>query len=38
MNGVVESGEEHANPVNCSGRSAEEQEERVNETTLLLDT
>jgi hypothetical protein len=38
-NGVVESDEEHANPVNCSGRSAEEQEEHANETaTLLPDT
>jgi predicted permease len=37
-NGLVESDEEHANPVNCSGRTAEEQEEHVNEmTTLLLD-
>jgi len=35
-NGLWESDEEHANPINCSGRTAEEQEEHVNETTTLL--
>jgi predicted permease len=35
-NGQIEGDEEHANPVNCSGRTAEQQEEHVNETTTLL--
>lgn len=35
-NGDWESDEEHANPINGSGRTAEEQEEHVNETTTLL--
>jgi auxin efflux carrier family protein len=35
-NGLWESDEEHASPINCSGRTAEEQEEHVNETTTLL--
>ena len=35
-NGVWESDEEHADPINGSGRTAEEQEEHVNETTTLL--
>jgi hypothetical protein len=41
-NGMWESDEEHANPINASGRTAEEQEEHINETqryylTLSLD-
>ncbi len=35
-NGRREGDEEHAHPVNCSGRTAEQQEEHVNETTTLL--
>jgi hypothetical protein len=35
-NGVWESDEERADPINGSGRTAEEQEEHVNETTTLL--
>lgn len=35
-NGRIEDDESHANPVNCSGRTAEQQEEHVNETTTLL--
>lgn len=35
-NGRVEGDEEHAHPINCSRRTAEQQEEHVNETTTLL--
>jgi hypothetical protein len=34
--GRREGDEEHAHPVNCSGRTAEQQEEHVSETTTLL--
>lgn len=35
-NGRRETDEEHASPINCSGRTAEQQEEHTNETTTLL--
>ncbi len=36
LHGRAEGGEEHAHPVNGSGRTAEQQEEHVNESTTLL--